>query len=483
MSDGLSRAARRTGFQVGGVWSVQVVGMVLQLAYTATVSRLVAPEGFGAYGVALATLAPLSILAGLGLGNAAARRVADDAEGDRAVVGAAVLSGGFWSLVVFLLAGPLADLWGNPQAMSIIRAMCITVLFGPYSGVLAGLLRRQGRIGLFNAVALGATVLGMTSGALAVWWLRNPLSLTVMPVVTALFTAGASAAALRSRAWPGWTLGRARPEIVFGSKSMGLSLMAAVSYAFPMWAMSRTLGASTFGSWNRAVVVGSIPLESLNRSVVTVVYPKFREHSEEERGMWSDMLAASAWLLVVPAAVAVPLMPAVVRLLIGPEWQLAGEMAQWLWVAAAITVPVTLLAMALESSNHFRAIWLGQAVLGVTSLVAAVAVWLTGSWIVVAAAFLVGAAAAHALQMAGAARLGLLDSPRVLRTYGLCLIAAALMWVAGGLIARLVASPSLQVVLGALIVGLYYMIVWKLRHRMRPMTRLASGSRPEEGTQ
>ncbi len=467
-----ARSARLAG-QVSGVWGVQVLAMVAQLGYTALTSRIFSAEVFGYYGIALAISAPLGILAGLGLANAAARRTEEDERGDRAVAGVALVSGASAGLLLLLLAEPLAVLWGAPGSVDFIRLISLVTLIGPYAGALMGVLRRQNRFRAYSLVTLGSSMAGLLLGAVAVSVTRHPLALIVMPLVTQFATASTAGWLAGRRAVPALPTGDTRPDLLFGCRSMSLSLLASASFAVPQWAMSRVLGAVTFGFWNRAVVVGTVPLETVNRAFVTVVYPRFRRHDPSGSPLlWTDTLVTMVVVLVVPAAVLVPLMPAAVTVLMGPGWMVTANMAQWLWVIAALMIPVTVLASALESSNNFSALWAGQIAMAVAFVLGGALVVLIHHWEAVAASFLVGGLMAHVLQIRAAGRRGLLDTPYLLRGYALAGTAAVILVVAGAAVAAAGPPAVVQLILGALIVTAYASVLWRLRGRVASLGRL-----------
>lgn len=469
----LSARSSRVAGQVSGVWGVQIMAMLLQLGYTAVTARTFPADVFGYYGIALAIAAPLAILAGLGLANATARRPDDDEQGDREVVGVALLSGVVAGLLLVLVASPLAALWGSPGSADFIRLVSVVVLIGPSAGALTGILRRQTRFRAYSLVTLGSSLAGLLTGGLAVLLTRQPLALIVMPAVTQVVTASASAGLVGRRALPAVPTRAARPDLLFGCRSMTLSLLASASFAVPQWAMSRVLGPMIFGFWNRAVVVGTIPLETVNRAFVTVVYPRFRRVDPAGSPMlWTDTLLSMVILLVVPAALMIPLMPAAVAVLMGPGWSVTASMAQWLWLIAALTIPVTILASALESSNNFSALWSGQIALAGTYVASGGLVMVTDQWVVVAAGFLAGVLLAHALQVKAASRRGLLAARSLLQGYAAAGLAAAALIGVGAVIAATDVPELLQIVLGAVCLAGYAGMLWGVRRRVPPLARL-----------
>ncbi len=417
------------------VWVAQILTMALQLVYTGVTSRAIEPAGFGTFAVALTVTALGGMLATSGLANAAARRTADDVVGDRAIVtlalGVGLTVGG-----IFALSAPLwARLWGNPDATSLIRILCIGLVASSYGGVLAGVARRFGRMRLWTGAALGSSLIAMAIGAYAVHVTRAAWSLTVMPVTSSLLLALVLLMALGRRGIPSRRLHGVGQDAFYGAKSLGTSLMTYVAYGLPMWTMSRWLGASTFGSWNRAVVVGQVPLESVAKAVQTVIFPKFRwdgQGGEEVRRRWSCLITSAAILVLPPTALVIPAVPGLTRLLLGPQWDEAGVMAQYVLGATAVVVLSGLLGTALQASNNFRAVWYGQLAGIVVMAAASLAMLESGDWHAMGIGSVLAAVLSHGTQLVSASRSSLVDRRLVVTWYGvagvLCLVLAGIGW-------------------------------------------------------
>lgn len=467
------RSAFQISRQIGGVWAVQTVQVVAQLGYAAVTGRVIGPAGFGAYAVALAIYGFVGLVAVLGLGNAAARRPSDDPAADRRLVSYSLLVGGGLSLTTALAAELLSRVWAAEAAIGSIRLVSVAIAFLPWATVLGGILRRQGRIGTFNRSTLAAGLLSVGLGVVAVVWVRQPWSLVAAPVLNQILLAMFFARTLGLRAVPATALRGGSPDIRFGLKSMALSALNQFAYYLPLWSMSRVSGPVVFGSWNRAVVVGQLPLESANRAAVTVVFPLFR-HSRDNPGAarmaWTDMLSVAALIVMPLSGLAMPLLPATVEVVLGPQWSMAGSMAIWLWAAAAVTVLRTLLAAALESSNRFGPLWFSQSILAGAYVFAAVAVWRSGDWLWFAAGLVVAAVLSHAVQIQRAG--SLLDKHSLIRWYGGALLSAL---VTGGVAAGIAGSGAvawMQLVIGGFLGVLFLGGVWVGRGSIGPLRRL-----------
>jgi PST family polysaccharide transporter len=449
----------------------------MQFGYAAVTARVISPAGFGAYGVSLAVYAILGLVAGMGLGNAAARRLTDDADGDRRLITLAIVTGSVGACVTFALAGPLGVLWGDPSATPLIQLVAIAVLVLPVVNVLGGILRRQGRIKEYAIGNLVATVTALLVGGAVVVLLREAWTLVLVPLMTQLVMMGWFTSREPGRARPTRRVRGTRSDLRFGLKSMVNSALTQFPYYVPMWALSRSAGPVVFGSWNRAVVVAQLPLESANRAAVMVIYPGFRNHAADPAGArrtWTDMLAATALVVMPLSGFVIPVLPAAVLVVLGDDWPLVAAMGMWLWAVAAVTVLRTLLATALESSDNYGKIWLSQVILAVAYLLSAGAVWATQDWVPLAVGLLTGALMTHAIQIY--ASRSLLYPGSLLRWYAVGVVVAL---VCAGMAAGVAGSGLTavwQLLLVSVMVAGYLAAFWALRGRVGPIRRLLSAS-------
>ncbi|MCB0901823.1 MAG: oligosaccharide flippase family protein [Actinobacteria bacterium] len=473
MPDTGGRSPALVGRQIGGVWTVQVIQVVAQIGYAAVTSRLIDPEGFAQYAVALAIFAVIGLVAVMGLGNAAARRVDDDLQADRRLVSYGLVLGLAAAVFTVLAAGVLGALWAADDAVGAIRLISVAIAFLPWATVLAGILRRQGRISVLNRSTLAAGLLSIGFGLPIVVLTGEPWALVLTPVLNQVLLTGLCAVRLGRRALPSLSLRGGRPDLVFGSKSMTLSALNQFAYYGSLWVLSRVGGPTVFGSWNRALVVGQLPQESATRAAVTVIFPFFRNARVDPRSearAWTDMLTVSCLVVLPASGVAIPLMPDVVEVLLGDQWGLAAAMAGWIWAAAAVTVLRTLLGAALEASNTFGPLWWSQAVIVIVYVAGAVGVWLTGDWAALAVALLIAAVASHLAQILGAG--DLLHWRSLFLGYGLSLLLSFGLAVIAFGIARTCSQAWLCLLLGVLLEVLFVAALWWRRDTIGPFRRL-----------
>ncbi|WP_182046053.1 oligosaccharide flippase family protein [Curtobacterium sp. ME26] len=353
------------------VYGLQLLTVVVQLAYAALTSRLAEPGVFGAYSVALSIAALVNLLGSGGLSQTAARAPDAERSSTRPLATYALLLGVAAALFTLATADLWSAFWGAPQASGAVRLLAASALVMPFLSLSTGLLRRQGVFRQMAIATFAANVVGMIVGAAAVLVLRSPESLAVSAIVGQWGSLVWAITRLRGGLLPG-RLALRSDNVRFSTKLVVVSVFQYVSGNAPRWSVSQFVGAGVLGAWNRADVLSTIPFSQLQNALMQVIYPEFRRYevgTSAARAAWLDMLTLVAWLTLPLGAVIAGVGPEVVRLALGPGWGLAGQILPLLAVLGAVQPLMILLAGALEAAALFKAIWLSEAVAFVLSAV------------------------------------------------------------------------------------------------------------------
>ena len=467
-----SRARRGLLSSVASVWGVQVLGMLLQVVYAGVTARVFTAAVFGAYAAAMSTVAIAALFAVSGATKASARSQEEGSHQGRALISASLLIATALMFVVMLLAGPIATLWGVPQSATMIRLLALSLPVSAYAGVLLGVLRRRRRITAYNLVTATATVTGIVVGMMAVQS-GAAVSLVVMPISVQVVSLVLGVALLRGEAVPTLRVAGARREVVFSLRSSTNSALTYVATTVPLVVLARSVGPGALGSWNRATTLTQVPVESATSAWTTVFFSAMRGEragSQQRNLLWSDMVAAAAFVALPTAGAILPAVPAAVSLILGPGWSLSGQMAAWLWVSACIVAVNVVLFTTLEATDNFPVLWLVQAWRIVALAAAALGVALTGNWLWLGVGMVASALAGLLVTVVTAGRRDLLHGRRVGRLLTKAFALAAALCLPGLLIAgsgRVITLAVCALVAVAYLGGLY-----AARRRLPALDRL-----------
>jgi lipopolysaccharide exporter len=317
----------------GLAWSTasNMVLRVGNLVVGIIMARVIAPEAFGVFAIALTVWSILGSLAEFGLGADLVRR--DDFERHIPTVATmgAVLSAAL-AVAMFFGSPAIAAAFGSQEATVVVQLMSVPLFLIGLSVVPAALLQRNFRQGklfvvdgsalvLSTGVMIVLAVAGFGASSLAFGRIAGQLATVVMQY-------------LAVRRWPkfGWNRVVAREAMSFG---LPLALANVVSWSIitvDNLIVARMTGAVELGLYVLAFNVASWPMSVAGQSVRVIALPAFaRISSPLRRGRAMAKLSGPIWS--VGALMAIGLMflaPQLVDVLYGERW--AG--------AAAAIVPL-----------------------------------------------------------------------------------------------------------------------------------------------
>ena len=466
-------SARRLAGGATWTYGSQLVAVIAQFGYAAVTSRLVDPRSFGVYAITLAITALVTLIATGGLGQTVGRMHELVPATIRALCTLALLLG-LVSAAVLGFGAPLwAAVWSTPAAASAVAVMAISAFTAPFYGLVTGLVRRMGHFRLLAAQQLIGTLIGMVLGVVAVVLTRTAESLLVSPIVAQLLTTLFSSWTARRYLGLG-RLGSAVGELAFSAQ---LTLASLLSYGvgnISRIVATNALGAASLGYWNRAEVVSIIPFQQLQTALIQTIYPEFRhdrEGTERARRVWTDLLIIMGWVLMIVAAVGSIVVPPLVLILLGPQWEVAQALVPVLMFAGAVQAVGTVLASAIEAIGRFRWIWTTQIVLLLLQVLVAASILLTHSLFVTVLGVLATGVVRQVWQGVVCSRHGYLDGRRLLRSSAIATLVTAGSYAALALLLHAVGATLLNT--GLLVLALLLAAVLLRKQILRtPLLRL-----------
>ncbi|WP_310525909.1 oligosaccharide flippase family protein [Nocardioides sp.] len=303
-------------------------------------ARMLGPDEFGTFAVAMVALLAVLSFNELGVSLAIVRweRSPDT------IVGTvnAISTGGsvLLFIAVFLSASTVADLLGAPDAAGIIRLMSVSVVF---SGMVAGpaaLLQRQfrqrRRLVIDQVVTWSGTALSLALalggfGAWSLAWGRVVATL----IGVALF--------VHAVGHYRWRVDRSLvlPLLRFGLPLAGASILVfAVGYVEQI-AVGATLGATALGIFVLAFNLASWPVNMFSqplRSVAPAVFSRLQDDRARMGVAFTTTLRAAAALTLPVCLVAAVAAEDVVRFVYGAAWVPAAGVFRILVLVAAFRI-------------------------------------------------------------------------------------------------------------------------------------------------
>ena len=321
---------------VGRVGS-SVVGIVL--------ARLLVPEDYGVYAVALVVVGALLSLNELGVSLAIVRWPGRVDRIAPTVATIALASSALLYLACFLLAPAAAAAMGSPQAAPVLRTLALGVLIDAATAVPAGLMTRgflQRRRLVIDTLAFAASSgvsLGLAAGGNGAWSLAwgSLLGNAVSAVLIVLWCP--------QRVVPGFDVTVCRELFAFGVPLAGASALVFAMLNVDYVVVGSRLGPVALGLYLLAFNLSSWPVNMFSSPVRRVSMPGFARLQDDPERVAEVFARAVALLLAatLPVCLLIALLARpLVEVVYGTTWSASARVLPFLAVLAVVRVLVEL---------------------------------------------------------------------------------------------------------------------------------------------
>lgn len=270
-----------------------VGGQILQFIFGIALARLLVPEDFGFIVTIQIFTGFVGLVSGGGMGQALVQSL-DASERDfdvvftaQLIIGAAIFGG-------FYLAAPMiANAFGNPLYIDLVRVSAISFLLRPFVNTRATWLHREmlfkerSIIGLVVAVITGLVSIGMAMAGAGPW------SLILSGILGSLITLAMLDRVSKRKPHLRLNLAVARR---FGAYGIKVSLNDLASYATKQASntiISRTMGPAAVGLFNKGESLAWLPFSTLSASVYEAVFramSKAQDRPDEVKYLFYRMI-------------------------------------------------------------------------------------------------------------------------------------------------------------------------------------------------
>jgi len=374
-----SRAAR------GAAWSglSTIILRLGSLVVGIILARILMPEQFGIYAIALTVQSILITVADLGLSADLIR--SDDPRKIAPTVASLGLAMGLVMTVVTMASSTaLAELLGSAEAAPAIAVLSLTLFLASASVVPYAMLQRrfQQREMFYVGVADFIVSTTVTLALVAAGW--GVLGLAVGRVTAQLVSS--SLQFVFAREVPRYGLDRTvvRPVLAFGLPIAGANLLSWALLNVDNIILARVVGATALGYYVLAFNVSNWPMSALAQVVRSISLPYFSRTQSGAAGL--SALTGVAWAAALPAGATLAALSApLIEVVYGPKWLPAAPVLAALGVYGSLRVVFDIFAGYLYARGRSRPVLWIQ-VVWLVSLVAGM-VFATRAWGIVGAAW------------------------------------------------------------------------------------------------
>lgn len=484
---GLATASAR-----GMTWAFAATfgGRAILLVALAVLARILSPEDFGLVAFALVFILYADTVGDLGTSVALIHWPDRRRDAAQLTFIVNLVMGVVWFTLAYLLAGQVADFFGNPAGEPILKALAwsfpIRALGNTHDALIQKDLRFRARLLPEVAQAAGKGGLSLILAVVGfgvwslVWGQLAGLALWTLFLWVVV-------------PWrPGWffPLDLVRPMVRYGRSIVAVNVLAAITHHADLVVVGRMLGAAALGFYQIAYKIPEVAVTLVVRVTSKVLFPTFSLVHHAGAELKEAYLAAFRYtsLATMPAAAGLFVLAGpIVLLIFGPGWEPSVPILQALAVYVALRALGTHVGDVLKATGRpglLAALGVIKALLLLPALV------LGGRWSTAAVAVALAAVTAVNLGL-NLGTIVVLEKVRVAdlaRALRPALVGTSVM--VGGLVVWLRAlgdpGPALTVVSGVLMGAGLYMAVLVLWHPelLRTAVRSLRGQRrlgPEVG--
>lgn len=367
----------------------RVSGMAIGLASSAVMGRLLSPEDYGLVAMAMSVMLLLNMLKDFGLTTAVVQHEQLNAHQLDAV---------FWvNLIVALVfaglgavAAPwVAAFYRQAAIEQIIYALCGGLLLVSASGTHAGMLRRQLHFGALMWSEMAGQFFGLVAGVGLAWWTGSYWAIVASQLASSLATTVVLFWALPWRPGRPTDFSGVKTLLGFGANLSVFSLLNFFSNQLGAILTGAWLGAQAAGHFNRAQQLLNLSGNTLMSPITQTTLPvlsRMQSDPEAYRRYYTQLLQRTGMFFGLLGAFVIVTGDAVTRVLMGPQWELAGHMYRWFGlsiIAVGLASQTGNLLLSQSRSSELRHWGFGDATIRAGASAAGVAIGALG----VAAAF------------------------------------------------------------------------------------------------
>ncbi|MCR2764202.1 lipopolysaccharide biosynthesis protein [Microbacterium sp. zg.B48] len=374
-----------------------VVGIIL--------ARLLSPEEFGVYAVALTVQAILITVADLGL-SADLIRTDDPERIAPTVATLGLTSGAVMTAITLASSGVIAELLGSPAAAPTIAVLSITLVLAGATVVPYAMLQRRFQQRELFYVGVADFVVSTTVTLALVAIGLGPLGLAIGRVAAQCVSTLMQF--LLARVVPRFGVNRSvvGPVLAFGLPIAAANLLSWALLNVDNIVLARVAGVTALGYYVLAFNISSWPMSALSQVVRSISLPYFSRTGSGSEGLSS--VVAVAWAGALPAgAVLAALSAPLIEVVYGPKWLPAAPVLAALGLYGSLRVVFDIFAGFLYARGLSRPVlwvqivWLVVLVVGMIFATRAFGI-IGAGWVhVVVAVVVILPAYAIALRAAG----------------------------------------------------------------------------------
>jgi polysaccharide transporter, PST family len=375
-----SRPPLRTRVMNGAILSLgaQVYRTVVGFVSGIILARLLTPDDFGLVAIASSCIAFVGVVQDLGLNMASIQR---EEIGLRQISGLFWISAGsglIFAVLLTLLAPTVAWLFGDQRLKALTAVFAVTIAVGGFQSPLIALMHRQFRFKALAAIDILAGTTGVIAALIVACLTSSYWALVALPVVGSVTNLVCASLVCRFRPSAPSFEDDFRRLFKFGTGMFGYNISNYLARNADNLLIGKFCGGEELGLYDRAYRLLMLPLLQVLVPFGRVMLPLLSRLINEPhryRAAYGESISL-VMIATHPGIIfAVVFAGEVFRLLLGPQWEPAVPIFQWLGLCGlnqVMTSSLSWLLISQERTGDLFKVGLCNAVISIAAVVAGI---------------------------------------------------------------------------------------------------------------
>jgi O-antigen/teichoic acid export membrane protein len=326
------RASRGILVTMGGLWSKTLI----QMASTIVLARLLTPADFGLIAMVTAIVGIADLIRDFGMTGAIIQSRELSERMWRSVLWFSVALSSVLTILVAASAPLIAALYGEPRLILLTLVIAPALLFNGVAMPMQARLSRElrfGELARIDVLAMVAGVLLSIAAAFAGW---GVWSLIVLNGAGGIVRFVMLWIAVKPKFGKPHISREVLPLVATGSNIFGAEALNYAERNSDNVIIGAVLGPAAVGQYSRAYALFLLPLQQMNGPIGRVALPvlsKLRDEPERYRRYIRGAVLVIGYLTLTTYAIAAAVSPALIGLLLGPNWDQAAVIFSLLAIA------------------------------------------------------------------------------------------------------------------------------------------------------
>ncbi len=323
-SDSSSRNISRKVVK-GGAWmlALRIIDRLFNFVRIIVLARLLAPEDFGIFAIALIAIMTLTTFSKTGFHGALIQRKGDISDYIDTAWAVQVVRGVFLATILFIAAPHIASFFEEPGATPILRVLALSLLFQGATNPGIAYFQRDLNFQRVFVYEMGGTIFDIAVSVTAAFVFRNVWALVYGLLARHLVQLILSFLMAPQMIKPRFELDKFKELFVFGKYVFLSSILNFLLIQGTQAFVGKILGAATLGFYLLAFRISDLPIRETINVVSRTTFPAYSRLQDQVfklREGYSKILQMVSFILIPVAVGLFILSREFTQLFLGEKW-------------------------------------------------------------------------------------------------------------------------------------------------------------------